>query len=241
MEQANRTARRLAVFFAVYAILVFTIDTLALHRVQWGIDWSVFALRQAAWGHSPSPWLQALSGFDFYKFVAWFVIPLVICFPWLEGRWFSPRGWKRGDLILMGLLMGCGVVAVLSILVFPSLRAMYPSMRGLSGEQRWLFGAMQACWIVSWLMGWEFLTRYAILRNLKRGWPQYGWVCAVIGIPILETGYHLAQGKGVLESAAMFGFGLVLCGWALWRENALLPFLAHAFVEIALVIFLLII
>ena len=60
-------------------------------------------------------------------------------------------------------------------------------------------------------------------------------------IPAIEVAYHLGQGKPLLECLGAGGFGVVLCLWAVTRRNTLLPLLAHGFVELVLVAFLLLV
>ncbi|MCL4694164.1 MAG: CPBP family intramembrane metalloprotease, partial [Candidatus Hydrogenedentes bacterium] len=97
---------------------------------------------------------------------------------------------------------------------------------------KWEIIARGMLWTFSWLIGWEFLHRYFLLRPFAARWPRFGWLI----VPFSEGVYHLQ--KAPIEAAGMVVFSLVLTAWALRRRNALLPFLAHLLVEIELVLFL---
>ena len=202
-----------------YAALVLAADTLAMHGVRFIFDWRIFQ------------WSTA-NGADLFKFVAWFVVPFVLCLPWMDWGYFGVKRWRRIDYVFLAGLAVVAVLTVLTILLFPTLRATYPSAASLSAHAKWSFLAHNVTWTLSWLIGWEFLHRYFLLRPLAAQWPRFGWLL----IPVYEGVYHLQ--KPLLEAAGMVAFSLALTYWALNRRNALLPFLAHLMVELSLIIFL---
>lgn len=201
-----------------YAAAVLVGDTLAVRYADWPVNWG--ALRW--WG----PW-----GADLFKFAAWFVVPFVLSLPWLDGGWFGVRRWKRSDWLLLAGLALAGAAAVALIPLVPSLRATYGSAASLAAGQKWAVLRHSVVWTLSWLVGWEFMHRYFLLRPVSRVWPRYGWLV----IPLYEGAYHLQ--KPLIEAGGMVLFSVVLTYWALKRRNVLLPFLAHLIVELELVAF----
>lgn len=229
---------------AAYVALVLAVDTLAVSRVRTPIDWSMFqwfygdavmALSRATGRDLDALKVVWLARFDFFKFFFWFLLPFLCCLPRMDWGWWSPRRWKRVDLNLFGVLALCGVAAVLIIPWIPALRATYASLAGIPFEQKWIAFRGQTVWVVSWLVGWEFLHRYVLLRAALRLHPRFGWVI----VPLSETLYHLQ--KPVLEALGMAVFSTILTLWAMRRQNILLPLLAHLFIEIALILFLLLV
>jgi len=205
----------------VYAAAVLAADTLAVQHVRTPVNWGALRWR--------GPW-----GADFFKFFAWFVVPFVLSLPWLDAGWFGVRRWKRADWFLLGGLAVAGAAAVALIPLVPSLRATYGSASFLPAGQKWAVLRHDVVWTLSWLLGWEFMHRYFMLRPVSRAWPRYGWLI----IPLYEGAYHLQ--KPLIEAGGMVLFSLVLTYWALKRRNVLLPFLAHFIVELELVAFRLI-
>ena len=207
-------------FALVWVAGVLVVDTLAAQGVRGpgGIDWRVFRWR--------GPW-----GVDLFKFVAWFLVPFLLSLPWLDRGWFGVRRWRRSDWWLLLGLAAAGAVAVAIIPVVPSLRETYGGMSSLPGSQRWVVLRHDLVWTLSWLLGWEFMHRYFLLRPLISKLPRYGWLI----IPVLEGAYHLQ--KPLIEAGGMVVFSLVLTYWAKKRQNVLLPFLAHFIVELELMVF----
>lgn len=205
-----------------YVIAAHTIDTLALRNVEWLLDWHVFRI-------------QAENGFDAFKFTVWLVIPLVVFFPTLDVHYFTLRRWRRCDyaVLLAMVLLAIAVVAVIPFV--PGLRDAYPRLGDLPGPARVQFLLHQVTWTFSWLVGWEFLHRYVLLTRLRSWWRPGAWVA----VPAIEGLYHVIQGKHWLESVGVVIFSVVACGWTIKRRNALLPFLAHLMIELALIGFLL--
>lgn len=205
-------------FALAWVAAVLTADTLAAQGVGWPMDWRVLRWR-GAWGA------------DWFKFVAWFVAPLVVSLPRLEPGWFGVRRWRRADWLLLGVLSVAGAAAVAIIPLVPSLRATYGSVSFMPAGQKWAVLRHDVVWTLSWLLGWEFMHRYFLLRPLSARWPRYGWLI----IPFIEGAYHLQ--KPLIEAGGMVLFSLVLTYWALRRRNALLPFAAHFVVELELLAF----
>lgn len=228
-----------AVLLLVYAITVHALDLAATLGWRNPIDFRWFR-----WTFGPTAQhvlarddamiaIFRMPSVDAFKFAVWFVLPLLFCLPRIDRTWFGVKGWKRIDL---WALLGIGVVglgAVLLITVVPGLRDYYVSLRGLDAALQVQHMAWSLAYILSWLVGWEFLHRYALLTRLDAAWPRYGWLL----IPVLEGAYHVL--KHPLEIAGMVAFSIVLTAWARRRKNALLPFLAHLAIEVELVLFML--
>ncbi len=204
-----------------YVIVVLGVDTLAALGLDWPLRWSWFQ------------W-QGRNGFDLFKFIFWFVVPFLCCVPRMDWDWFGIKRWKRIDAILLALLVACCVGAVLLVPYLPGVRDYYRQFGGaLSAAQKWNFFIFHLVWTFSWLIGWEFLHRYALLRRADAAWPRFGWLL----VPLSETLYHLQ--KPPIEAAGMALFALVATAWTRNRRNMLAPFIAHLAIEIALGLFLL--
>lgn len=213
-----------AAFVLVYVIAVLAIDSLAL-RHGGTIDWSVFRR-------------QLDNGFDLYKFIAWLIIPLAISLPFFDIHFFTFRRWKRVDWYLLGIVMLGGALVMLFLPVLPGVGEYYRGWGDLPASKRLDYVQYNLLWTLSWLLGWEFMHRYWLLRHIPLAWPKRGVPMALIIVPLVEAGYHVLQTKPVLEALAMGGLSLVLCAWTLRRKNALLPFLAHLAIELELILFL---
>ena len=220
----------------LYVALALTVDTLAVQQIRWPFDWSVFQWSpESCWrlfGMTPPGWATSspVSRIDMFKLIFWFIVPFAICLPRMAWRWLSPQDWKRSDWLLLVGFIGLGSIAVISVGFIPALRNAYPGMSHLSSDIRRGYSIGYLLWVVSWLPGWEFLHRYLLLRVVMRRFPRYGWLL----IPAFETLYHLQ--KPLLEAGGMLVFSLLLTGWSVKRRNALLPFIAHLYVEIALLV-----
>ncbi|HDP33528.1 MAG TPA: hypothetical protein ENN29_00280 [Candidatus Hydrogenedentes bacterium] len=226
------------VFAGTYVFVALAVDTLAVFDVSWPFDWAVFQWRpESLWrmlGAAPPDWARfsPVNRIDLFKFLFWFVIPFALCVRWMDWRWFSPRGWKRNDWLLLGGMVLLGSLAVASVRFIPALRNVYPSMGHLPADIRRTYCIGYLLWTASWLPGWEFMHRYFLLRVVMRRFPRYGWLL----IPLSETLYHLQ--KPLLEAGGMAVFSLLLTFWAVKRRNLLLPFVAHLYIEILLLIVL---
>jgi len=222
----------------VYAAFVHAADTFATFSYQTPFDWRV--LRWVLWrgetlfvpsgnGVLPMP----LPGFQLFKFVAWFTIPLLFCLRRFDHKYFDIKRFRPSDWLVLAAVGGAGVLAMAVVSVVPSLRGDYPSFREAASADKWRYVGHMLMYTVSWLVGWEFLHRYALLTTLRMRWPRVGWLL----IPLLEGAYHLV--KHPLEAAAMVAFSLFATGWwGLRRRNALAPFLAHLLIELELLVFM---
>ncbi len=168
-----------------------------------------------------------LYGADVFKFVAWFVVPFVFCLPRLDLGWFGVKRWTRNDYYLFAAVIVVEFIAVVSVVLLPKLRAALPNLHDESVLQFLI-------WNLSWLVGWEFMHRYVLLRRLSASWPRWGWML----IPFYEAAYHLPW-PSLAMPAGMFVFSCIATYWALKRRNGLLPFLAHLIIECQLTLFLL--
>lgn len=228
-----------------YAATVLGIDALATEGVEWPWDWaglftwSSLEVRAAlTWARVPS-WITAplglrfLSSFDWFKFLLWLVVPFVISLRHMDWRALGPMRWKRVDIGILAGIALIGILAMMLIPHLPDLRRIYPDYSSRPDDFKIAFFVSQLVWIVSWLPGWEFLHRYALLRAGIAKWPRFGWLL----VPLFEGIYHLQ--KPIPEMAGMVLFSLVMTLWALRRRNVLLPFLCHLIIEVELVLFLL--
>jgi hypothetical protein len=236
----------LPLLVVAYVALVLLVDTLASQNVQWLIDWEQFDWKPT---HAYAWLVQALPGipreyiawmrngdlhrFEVFKFVFWLLIPFIFCLPRMDWRWIGWRHWYSADLaVLLGLAL-CGMVAMLLIPEFQSLRSKYPSMSVLPLDMKLDYLGSKLFWVLSWLVGWEFLHRYVLLRASFELSPRWGWWL----VPISEGLYHLQ--KPLLEAGGMVVLSIILTQWAMRRQNLLLPFLVHFLIEVELLLFVL--
>jgi membrane protease YdiL (CAAX protease family) len=226
-----------------YIAVVLTVDTLAVSRVKTPIDWSMFQwflpkslafLERTLGLHLDFLKQIWMSRLDVFKLLFWFVIPFVFCLRHMDWGALGIRGWKRMDYIILAVLAVLGLGAVFLIPHVPQLRYIYASLAEASPEQKWIAFRGQLVWVASWLIGWEFLHRYVLLRQAQRLWPVWGWLL----VPFSEGVYHLQ--KPALEALGMVVFSIILTQWAIRRKNVLLPFLAHLIIEVELILFLLV-
>lgn len=211
----------MAVFACVYVAVVLLVDTLAVHAVQAPFDWTFLRWR---WG-----------GFDVFKLVFWLVIPFALCVPRMDWGALGCTRWRRVDLLILLGLAVVGGVAVGCVALFPSLRETYGSMASAPPEAKTHFLLHQLAWVLSWLIGWEFLHRYFLLKPMEEVLPGWGWLI----VPVSEGLYHLQ--KPLLEAGGMVLASLALTWWAMKRRNVTLPFLAHLIIELELIAFLLLV
>ncbi|MCP4641636.1 MAG: CPBP family intramembrane metalloprotease [bacterium] len=204
------------IFFAVgYVFAVLAVDTLATQGVVTGpIDWRICLWRGA-------------SGFDWFKFTFWFAVPFILCIPRMDWGAFGTSRWRKRDLSLLAALSVVGMLAVLTVRVFPSLDRAFPGLGDVPWSVKGHHAQWFLAWTFSWIVGWEFLHRYFLLRRLSARW-RWGWLI----VPVSEGLYHLQQ--PIEMAAGMVLFSLVLTPWALRRKNILLPLLAHLIIELEL-------
>lgn len=213
----RRPTTAVLVCLAAYVAFAHTADTLALRGVQVPFDWRMFSWRLG-------------NGFDAFKFVAWFVIPLAFSFRRLEAGYFTFSRWRKLDWVMLGVLSALGAAAMALIPFVPSLKAVYGSFTRPDQAVGLLI------WTLSWLIGWEFLHRYVLLTHIDARWPNWAWLV----IPVIEGAYHYGQQKPWPETLGMVALSLVVTSWARWRRNVLLPFLVHLVIELELILFLLV-
>ncbi len=208
-------------FVIGYVAAVLLVDTLATWQVRWPFEWAML------------DW--ELGDFELFKFVMWLVVPLVLVLPRMDWDFL---GFKRWNWLDVGLLVGlsvAGALAMYTIELIPGLRDYYRSLADRPWEVKLDYIRFAAVWWASWLIGWEFLHRYFLLRPVAAYWPAYGWLL----VPVSEVAYHLQ--KHPLEAVGMGALSVVLTLWTLKRRNFLLPFLVHLIIEIELVLFLILV
>lgn len=222
-----------------YVAIVLAVDTLAAQGARWPIRWSTFQWSAPLCAaHLPEPfagWCRndLLAYADLFKLAFWLVVPFLFCVWRMDWGWFGVTRWKKVDLILMAVFLILCVGAVFLVPYLPGVREYYVGGGGWRGAHMdWshFFGGLVLTG--SWLLGWEFLHRYVLLRNTDGAWPRWGWLL----VPLSETLYHLQ--KPLFEAGGMGLFSLVATFWTRRRKNMLAAFLAHLAVEVTLLAFL---
>ena len=232
--------RRAVVLGCGYVALVLLVDLLAGSGLTWPFPWSVFRwMLGDLFGSLES---TIFDRFDLFKFVFWLLAPVAICWRGMDWRYLVCGRWSKWDGVFVGGLAVLGMGAMFLIPLVPELRQFYPSLSDWSVEARVHFFLTRLVWVGSWLVGWEFMHRYFLLRLVQReplepGVPpfrlaQWGWLV----VPLFETAYHLQ--KASLEAVGMFGFSVVLTLWCLKRGNWLLAFVVHLIIEVELLFFM---
>jgi len=169
--------------------------------------------------------------FDAYKFSAFLVVPLLLSLRKMDWGYYGVKRWRRIDAYFLAALLVVGILAVWSISIFPSLSSYYQP----HGAEKSTLFVRHMAWLVSWLIGWEFLHRYFLLTHVSKAWPRFGWLL----VPLCEGLVHLQ--KPALEAVGMVLLSLVITFWAVKRRNGLFPFLVHAAIEVDLLIYLLLV
>jgi hypothetical protein len=219
-EGATSKTARQALLAAAYVVIVLGLDTLAAQGVQFPFEWRVL--------HKFRP-----GGFDVFKFLTWFVIPFLFALPHLDKDAFTFKRWEKRDAYLLLGLVLAGALAVILIPLLPGVRETYGGYGHLAAKQKQELLFWHLSWTASWLIGWEFLHRYFLLRPCDKWLPRAGWLI----VPLSEGLYHLQ--KAPFEALGMVTLSVVLTLWARKRQNVLLPFLVHLAIEIELIVFLL--
>jgi membrane protease YdiL (CAAX protease family) len=229
-----------------YVIIILSIDCLATtHSSFLGIEWRIFSWHFPMLFESAIYPLSLFSSFDFFKFIFWFIFPLIFTFfslpkgnklsqlkPWINFRL------QKKEALFLGFLFLLGLFTVLSIYWIPELRDYYPSQNHLRSSEKFVFFQKYLLWTFSWLLGWEFLFRYYLISqviNQKKN-IQYFFL---LFIPCIESLYHVFQNKSSIESLGVFAFSLIATTWCIQKRTLTLPFLAHLFIELSLVSYLL--
>jgi len=201
-----------------YSATVLGVDYLAATGSTWPLEWRILR------------W-QTSYGVDLFKLVFWFLVPFGLCIPRMDWGAFGLKRWRRIDYIMLAGLLAVGLAAILAIPLFSSLRHTYPGLGQMAHDAKWYYATVSTFWTLSWIVGWEFLHRYFLLRPLSQAWPRCGWLL----VPALEGVYHLQ--KPLLEAAGMVALSLIVTPWAMKRRNVLLPFLVHLAIELELLTF----
>lgn len=224
----------------VYVAIVLTLDTLAARAFAWPIDWGEW-LRwnpgtlarlcvRIGIPKTAVSWMGAgvLAKFDLFKFTLWFLIPFLFSLRRMDWGWFGVTRLKRWDFLFLGVFLLVCATAVFLVPYLPGVREYYGAI-ARHGARNPLGDCL---WVVSWLVGWEFLHRYVLLRAADARWARWGWLL----VPVSETVYHLQ--KPLLEAAGMCAFSLIATAWTRARGNMMPAFAVHLGIELTLVLYL---
>ncbi len=213
------SGKKLYAFLMVaYAIAALTVDSLSTMHSRWMVDWS-----RLYWSFR--------SGFEASTFILWLVIPCLLMGRDLDFRYFTFSRWKRSDYRLLVIFMALGALGICLIRFIPELNAYYPSDRFSSGRARWDYALHQTTWILSWLIGWEFLHRVFLLRYVQ----VLAGIAGLAAIPAIEFLFHLQ--KTLPEAFGALLLSVALTWWSYKRKNVLLPLITHFSIEISLIIY----
>ncbi|NLN93864.1 MAG: CPBP family intramembrane metalloprotease [Candidatus Hydrogenedens sp.] len=223
-----------------YVLLILVIDFLASSQLMFPFDWSWFSWSLAdVLRHIPPlsdqvSILAPADHFDLFKFVFWFLLPFLFSYQKLDKDWIMPGKFQRKDWYFTAFLFLTGFIVLAALLLTPSLRHYYGQKEWVGASAKFQRAVRFLIWETSWLPGWEFLCRYVFLRALLQIRPRYLWLL----LPVVEGLFHLQ--KPLIEALGMTVFSLFLTGWTVRRKNLFLPFCAHLFVEVLLLVVLLI-
>jgi membrane protease YdiL (CAAX protease family) len=167
---------------------------------------------------------------DLFKLLFWLAIPVAICLWRMDWDYFTTRRVKRSDWWLLGGMCVLAVMAIISVKFIPALAQLYGTSGQTTFSGQLAFLIRRALWVLSWLLGWEFMHRYFLLRRVSIDFPRFGWLL----VPLAEGSYHLF--KPWPETLAMVAFSVVMTQYALRRKNLVIPFLAHLAVELFLIV-----
>lgn len=230
-----------------YVAIVLGVDALASVNAQVPIHWGAFQWRPGTFfslaesavnalnlPYAFCTWMQnpLVQGIDIFKLIFWLIIPLIFTWRSMDWGYWRTTRWKSNDLWILTAIAAIGIGAMMAMRYLPALQGYYPSHSGSSFALKADFVVTQLFWIVSWLVGYEFLHRYVLLQRLDLHWPQFGWLL----VPLFDGAYHLT--KAWPEMLAMMVFAVFLTWWTRKRRNLLLPLTAHLIIKIELVAFL---
>lgn len=167
------------------------------------------------------------SGFDWYKFVTWFLIPVLATFP-VERRVGVHLRITKYEAVALGVVVALSCAAMGIVVTSAELSAQYLGSAMGNWGQRLSIAERQLIWTLSWLPGYEFLVR-RILLSRAEPWRSG----AVVLVALVEFVYHLQ--KPMLEAVAVLFFSAALSVWARKRRGSLWPPLAHLCVELVLI------
>lgn len=208
-----------AAIMVLYAVFALTVDSLSTNHTQWLINWSTFYWRLK-------------SGFEMSTAILWLGIPVLFMWRDLDLRVFTFGRWEKTDVWLLIALMLLGACSVYAIKFIPVLKQYYQPQSHLSSAMKWSYATGYLIWLSSWLLGWEFLHRVFLMEYLQVALGKIG-PCF---IPVFEFVFHLQ--KSIPEALGMLLLSVVLTYWSYKRKNVLLPFLAHASIELTLLAYL---
>ena len=178
-SRAPLSGKLVASFALLYVVIVLIVDTLAVRGVDVPIRWAMFhtnvemSVLEAILGRAPAPeW----SHFDTYKFAAWLLIPLVLSLYTFDFGYFSVFRWRKSDLAILAVLSIFGIGAVAMIPLFPSLSAIYNGLGDQPSDIWFAYATGNLLWMFSWLVGWEFMLRYFLLRKVVDGFGRHAWL-----------------------------------------------------------------
>lgn len=230
-----------SVLIVGYVALVLVWDTLVTVGDSRTVNWAVFQWRpphlEALLAGLSAPnflvgWMSwsILSKVDLFKLLFWLVIPVGLCLWRMDWDYFTKRRIKPVDWQFLLGMCGLALVAIISVKFIPSLARLYHGSGAstLSGELAYF--VRQMLWVLSWLVGWEFMHRYFLLRRVTADFPRFGWLL----VPLAEGAYHLV--KPWPEMLAMVAFSVIMTQYVMRRKNLVIPFLAHMAVEVLLIV-----
>ena len=132
-------------------------------------------------------------------------------------------------MILGGILF----LSFLAMFIIPhidSLNNYYKAQSNISFDDKIIFAKRLMIWNFSWLIGYEFLFRFVLLKQYLKH-DKYYYV-----ITLLEVLYHF--NKPYPEMFGVFFLSIFLTYWVRLRRNFLIALLGHFFVECSLLLFL---
>ncbi len=229
---------KLAIPIIIYTIAVLIIDLLTTFNIHFIFNWGILNIDLSHVLNKIPLFKNSLFSFlfinfDLIKFFLWLIIPIVVFNRAVDFYWFSFKSWKKNDYLILLMLSILCVASLAFVVLFPTLSSYYHGFKTLPSNQKVIIFFQQIFWIISWLLGWEFLNRHLLLRACLRLNKKYAWIL----VPIVETAYHIP--KPFLEMLGMAIFSIFACVWTIRKENNLMAFLCHLFIELGLVILLL--
>ena len=231
----------IAILVVGYVALVLSLDVFVTIGDYRTVNWGVFLWRPADLQallellHVPHflvSWmgLSLLTQVDLFKLFFWLAIPAAICFWHMDWDYFTTRRIKPLDWqFLIGMCV-LAVLAIVSVRFIPALSHIYHGSGEISLLGKLSFLIKKLLWVLSWLVGWEFMHRYFLLRRVALDFPRFGWLL----VPLSEGTYHLV--KPWPEMLAMVAFSVLMTQYTLRRKNVVVPFLAHLAVELSLIV-----